>query len=136
MPKMVGGCLCGQVRYSCDAEPFAQAVCHCANCQRQAAAPFSVVLGVPEASVEITGTLKTYEDKGDSGAVVYRRFCPECGSPILSQPAAMAGIVFLKAGTLDDTSWLDPKVHVWAKSKQAWTVLPEGVMAFDTVPGA
>ena len=135
MAKIEGGCLCGAVRYSSDAEPFAQAVCHCKNCQKQGATPFSVVLGLPEAAVTVTGTLKTYEDKGDSGAPVFRRFCPECGSPILSQPSTMTGVVFIKAGTLDDTSWLDPKVHVWVKSKQDWTALPEGVMTFETVPG-
>jgi hypothetical protein len=37
---------------------------------------------------------------------------PECGSRIFSDTAAMPGIVFIKAGTFGDTSWLDPKVHV------------------------
>lgn len=135
MAKMDGGCLCGQVRYSCDAEPFAQAVCHCKNCQKQTATAFSVVLGVPEAALRLTGELKTYEDHGDSGNLVYRRFCPNCGSPVLSALAASPGAVFLKAGTLDDTSWLQPKVHVWTKSMQAWETLPEGVLDFETVPG-
>ncbi len=31
MPKMTGGCLCGQVHYSADAEPVFTGVCHCHN---------------------------------------------------------------------------------------------------------
>jgi hypothetical protein len=33
MPKMSGGCLCGQVRYTADAEPMFAGICHCKDCQ-------------------------------------------------------------------------------------------------------
>ena len=52
------------------------------------------------------GTLKTFNDRGDSGKTVYQRFCPECGSPILSEADALPGVAIIKAGTLDDASWL------------------------------
>jgi hypothetical protein len=32
--KIEGGCLCGKVRYSADAEPAFVGVCHCKNCQK------------------------------------------------------------------------------------------------------
>ena len=32
--KIEGGCLCGKVRYSADAEPTFVGVCHCKNCQK------------------------------------------------------------------------------------------------------
>jgi integrase len=32
----------------------------------------------------------------------------------------------VRAGTLDDTSWLRPTVHIWARSKQPWITLPDG----------
>src|SRR3974390_745785 len=41
MPEMRGGCLCGQIRYSANAEPVLLAVCHCKNCQKQAGTAFS-----------------------------------------------------------------------------------------------
>jgi hypothetical protein len=134
MAKIEGGCLCGQVRYHSDAEPVVQAVCHCKNCQKQAGTAFSVIVGVPAASLKVEGEMKTYLDHGDSGAPVERRFCADCGSPILSQLAGGPPLVYLKAGTLDDTSWLDPKVHVWTRSHQAWLPIPEGVIAMETNP--
>ncbi len=33
-------------------------------------------------------------------------------------------------GTLDDTSWLDPKVHIYVKSKQPWLEISAGDRTF------
>ena len=86
---LTGGCLCGKVRYDIAAPPLMTAVCHCTNCQKQSGSAYSVLIGVPGAAVSTTGTLKTYEDSGDSGGKVMRQFCPECGrSP--AQAAANA----------------------------------------------
>lgn len=135
MPKIEGGCLCGQVRYTSEAEPLMQAVCHCRNCQKQAGTAFSVIVAAPRPAVAITGTLKTYEDVGESGAPLYRLFCPECGSPIYSNSAAQPDLLFIKAGTLDDTSWLDPKLHIWTDSAQVWDTVPAGAHAIARNPG-
>src|SRR6516162_5107644 len=76
------------------------------------------------------GQLKTFNDTGDSGQPVRRNFCPECGSPITSDVAIMPDITFIKAGTLDDTSWLDPKMHVYCDSAQRWTPIPDDSQKF------
>lgn len=34
-------------------------------------------------------------------------------------------------GTLDDTSWLRPTIHVWTRSAQPWVILPEGSTVFE-----
>lgn len=127
-----GGCLCGKVRYTLSAEPKICVTCHCKNCQRQAGSALSIIIGVPEDAVEFTGEIKTYNDTGDSGATVRRQFCPECGSPVftrLEQP----GLMFIKAGTLDDTSGLQPAFHCYTKSAQAWTPMGD-IPGFETVP--
>src|SRR6201999_845749 len=106
MRKMTGSCLCGQVHYSAEAEPMFTAVCHCRNCQKQAGTAFTIVVAVPRTAFTVTGRMKTFHDTGDSGQPVERHFCPECGSPIFSDVAVMPGVAFIKAGTLDDTTWL------------------------------
>jgi hypothetical protein len=32
---ITGGCLCGAIRYACDAEPLGAYLCHCTDCQPQ-----------------------------------------------------------------------------------------------------
>jgi hypothetical protein len=135
MMTMQGGCLCGKVRYTIAGDPAFAGVCHCKNCQKESGAAFAVVIGMPKAALNVTGTMKTYNDRGDSGQPVFRKFCPECGSPILSEVALMPDMVIVKAGTLDDTSSLQPAMHIFCASKQNWTAIPEGAKTFPGMPG-
>ncbi|MDX1513806.1 MAG: GFA family protein [Gammaproteobacteria bacterium] len=137
MSKIVGGCLCGAVRYESSAEPVMIAACHCATCQKNTGSAFSLNIGVPEDSVSIEGeSLATYEDRaGASGKPFYRRFCSRCGSPISGHGEAYAGLVFLKAGTLDDPTWIKPGAHIWCSEKQPWVNIDEDAAAFPRNPG-
>lgn len=135
MSKIEGGCLCGSVRYSSETQPIVTANCHCKNCQKQGGAAFSVNIGMPKAGLEITGdSLTVYEDVGDSGNAVNRNFCNKCGSPIYSELVTAPDLVFIKAGTLDDTSSIQPQMNVWCKSAQSWVQFDENVPKFDTNP--
>jgi hypothetical protein len=121
MTSLNGGCLCGSIRYSSEAEPVLTAICHCRHCQKQTSAAFSIVVAVPKGSLTIEGpSLKTFDDVGDSGQPVQRNFCGNCGSPITSYVEAMPDLEFIKAGTLDDTGWLDPTVELWCETAQPW----------------
>ncbi len=122
-----GGCLCGQIRYKVSAKPLQTVVCHCLNCQKQAGSAFSLVAFFSRDSLELTGELQTYEDKGTSGQIVYRRFCGSCGSPVITDTdnAPEMGLIFIKAGTLDEVDDLQPSVHVWTERKHCWLTLAE-----------
>ena len=133
MTTRTGGCLCGAVRYAFTGEPLMQAVCHCKNCQRQAGSGWSMLIMLPEPAVRITGEVTTYTDHGESGGEVLRQFCPTCGSPLFSRVPAQPGVIFIKAGTLDDTSGFTPQMQFWTDSKQDWIELP-GVPAMPRNP--
>ncbi|MDE2561805.1 MAG: GFA family protein [Sphingomonadales bacterium] len=126
--KRQGGCLCGAVRYEAPWPPAILVTCACTNCQKQSGGAVSVVGAVARDALKLEGELKTYVDSGASGKAVYRLFCPECGSAVLTDTDAAReqGIIFIKAGTLDDTSDLAPKIHCWTSRKQAWLSYPEG----------
>lgn len=137
MTELHGGCLCGQVRYTATVEGDPTSiVCHCTHCQKQSGAAFSFNVVVPLAALNIQGTLKTFEDRGDSGHKVWRKFCPECGSPIMSALEAMPGIAALKAGTLDDGHSLKAAAQVWCQSAKPWAHLAADLPAFpQNAPG-
>jgi hypothetical protein len=138
MPSLDGACLCGQVTYSCDAEPVATAVCNCTDCQRQTGTSFSVVVAVPRDALRVDGdSLSSFTTTStETGTPLARQFCSACGSPIVSVPHE-GPLVYIKAGTLNDRSWLEPQLAVWCDSAQPWvpldalveTRLPRGVPA-------
>ncbi|MCH2099577.1 MAG: GFA family protein [Pseudomonadales bacterium] len=130
--SQTGGCLCGAVRYELAEAPTMMGVCHCKNCQKQAGSAFSTLAAVPIAGFTLTGTPKQYVDRDtDSGNYVERWFCGDCGSPIYSALPSMTDQIFLKTGTLDDTSGFAPQFNVWCSAKQNWVDLPEGVPALE-----
>ena len=123
-----GGCQCGRVRYRVEGKSFGLAVCHCTECQRQSGSAFGMSLGIASGAFKLrSGALKTFEVKCDSGRVKTCAFCPECGTRIYHQ---IGNGMSLKAGTLDDTSWLKPDAHYWTMRKQSWVVIPDGVAQF------
>jgi hypothetical protein len=121
-----GGCLCGAVRYEARWPPLMVATCSCKNCQKQAGSALSIIAVLPREGLSVTGDLTTFKDSAESGNEVFRRFCGRCGSPVITDtPAARdQGIIFIKAGTLDEASDLAPSVHYWTCSAQDWVVFP------------
>lgn len=137
MPEISGGCLCGAVKYTSAAEPVMAALCNCHHCQKQSGSAYSVNVAIPKGSLQFTSEKPAvYQDIGSSGMPVYRHFCAHCGSPIFSDVVATPTLDWLKAGTLDDTSWVKPSVSIWCESAQAWVMQPQGMAAFAQNPPA
>ncbi len=132
--KIEGGCLCGKVRYSADAEPNFVGVCHCKNCQKGSGAAFATVVALPKQALNLEGDLKTFNDRGDTGKTMFRRFCPECGSSIMDEAEAMPNVVMILTGTLDDPSWVKPAVQIYCDSAQPWVELGGNIQRFAKMP--
>ena len=133
MSERTGGCQCGRVRYRITAEPYMLVACHCKECQRQSGSAFGLSMMVPQDAVALEGELKMFERSSDSGRPLKCFFCASCGTRIYHQPA-YAPVVNIRAGTLDDTSRLEPTMHAWVSRKQPWFTIPEGVVTHDEQP--
>jgi len=128
-----GGCQCGSLRYEITEAPRLTYACHCTDCQRLTSSAFSMAVVVAGEAFRLTkGEPRPLQKTADSGRVSTRWVCPECGSWICGAPRP--GSRNVRAGTLDDTSWLRPTVHFWTRSKQPWIALPEGDRIFETQP--
>jgi hypothetical protein len=118
------------VRYRVDGAPLGLVVCHCTECQRQSGSAFGMSLAVRSGSFRLlSGELKEFTVTCDSGRRKRCTFCPSCGTRIYHQVASEA--LSVKAGTLDDTSGLNPSVHYWTKRKQPWVSVPEGARCIE-----
>jgi hypothetical protein len=133
MPTMEGGCLCGAVRYSADAEPAIILVCHCRDCQKFTGSAFGLLIGLPQTAVKIQGELKTFTSTGDSGKPIVRRFCPTCGSSIAEEPANQPGLTIINGGALDDPTSITPTTEIYCDRALPWAQLA-GTQRFATMP--
>jgi hypothetical protein len=129
-----GGCQCGEIRYEITEAPTLVYTCHCRDCQRLTSSAFSMgIVVVPETAFKLSGVEpRALQRLADSGRTSTRWACPDCGSWIAGP--ARDGMV--RAGTLDDISWLRPTRHIWSRSKQPWITLPDGDEVFEKQPPA
>ena len=114
-----GGCHCGAVRYVCLEEPTTVVNCHCVDCQQIAGSAFITGVLVPEGSIKVSGELKSYRVKADSGNGITRHFCPICGTRIMVELEGGVG-VGVSYTTLDDNSWLEPAIEFYTSKAQHW----------------
>jgi hypothetical protein len=115
-----GRCLCGAIRFEFDAEPMASVSCHCRDCQYVSGGHPAVVIAVQASSLKAVGETREFRLKADSGAEVYRTFCPSCGTPLFARNERSPDVVGIKLGALDDPSEFQPKAHIWTSSAQPW----------------
>ena len=131
-----GGCRCGAIRYDCASEPVAVMECHCRDCQYASGGEPAAVVVVAKPSFKLTkGQVKSFAVKGESGNEVARQFCSDCGTPLFSALAGNPQLWAIKAGSLDDPSWLKPTAFLWKSSAQPWAHLDPKIHAFDKQPG-
>ncbi len=130
---LTGGCQCGKVRYSVREIPYVFYLCHCRECQRQTSSAFGESLRVTAHGLSIEGRLKSVERLSDSGLQRVGRFCPECGVRIVHGGEGSA-MVNIKAGTLDDASWLVPAGHIWTQSRQLFVAIGDDELSYDGQP--
>jgi hypothetical protein len=120
MATFSGGCHCGAVRYTCDAEPLWAGHCQCSDCRRLSGTGHLSSMAVPAASVQLTGAPSGYRHRADSGNELTRSFCGRCGAPIYSTNSGVPGLAFLRASSLDDPGLFKPQAVAWTRSAPAW----------------
>lgn len=120
MSRLSGGCACGAVRYSIEAEPTFSFHCQCRQCQRSTGTGHASLFIVPKATVSVNGDLTFYAQSADDGATVNRGFCPRCGSPILGNTSGHPEVVLVTAASLDDPSQFKPQKLVFSDTGQPW----------------
>jgi hypothetical protein len=130
-----GGCLCGNFKYQFDRDQVISGHhCHCKDCQKMTGSGKATIVMLPTAALSTDGELKTYTVTGTDGSHVTRGFCPTCGSQLISYLEEMPAMRFVKAGTLDDSSWVTINSSFWSCSAQPWSPVDTECPAFERNP--
>lgn len=79
---------------------------------------------MPADELLVTGEVKSYTVTNHAGRLTSREFCANCGSPLFTRYPRM---VFIKAGTIDDSEALQPTRQIWTEMAVPWSRIPDGL---------
>jgi len=132
-PPLSGSCLCGAIAYTVSANVTELRACHCTNCQKISGAGGTVNALVASEHFRITkGSPKRYTRTADSGRVLHRYFCGDCGSGIYTQRETTPERVVVRAGAFDNPPPMKLSAHIWTKSARNWDAIDP---AAQQIPG-
>ena len=135
MPAIFSGrCLCGAVSYESACEPMIVAHCHCVDCRKSSGTGHCTHIAIERDAFTVTGKIKFYDHPADSGNIVSRGFCPNCGCAVYSKNSGLPDMVFPRASSLDDPERVSPQMVVYASRAASWDVVDANLPAFPEMP--
>jgi hypothetical protein len=132
--QIAGGCLCGAVRYESKAPPLVTRTCWCRLCQYLGAGSGTVNACFSTESFAIHGTTSDFMSIADSGGVMHRKFCPNCGTPLFSSAESRPHLIFVRAGSLDDPELARPAMTIWTEQAPSWACIATDLPRLERQP--
>ena len=130
---MVGGCLCGAIRYRLSGEIIRVSQCCCKDCQKATGTGHTTIVSMHKSQLTITaGQPKIYTNQGTTGGDVNRHFCGNCGGRLYTSGDAPGDVIMIQAGSLDDPSFLKPQTVIYTKNAQPWDRFDPDLPKFET----
>ena len=83
---------------------------------------------------EIFGEVSSYSHTADSGSIITKRFCPNCGSLLFGNNSAKSNVVSIRAGTVDQLDLIKPVVNVFMDSKVSSTSIDKNLKQASRMP--
>ncbi len=130
-----GSCHCGAVQYEIHGRLLTLAYCHCPDCRKYTGSAFASVLVTESDGFRIVaGEDNLAEYQSSPGK--HRFFCRTCGCRLYLRAEQRPGILFVRAGSLDEDPRIRPQAHFWTSVKAPWHAItdalpqhPEGLPA-------
>ncbi|WP_422019452.1 GFA family protein [Roseibium sp.] len=135
MPEFKGGCLCGAIRYEVAAKPVNMWNCHCTDCQKSSGASYATNVFVKVADLTITkGEPDRFQHQADSGNTMTKEYCSNCGSQLFNGNSGRPAIKVIRAGTIDDPSFVVPRANIYASRALPAAIEGTEIPTFDEMP--
>ncbi len=128
-----GSCLCNAIHYEIEGELGPTMMCHCSKCRKANGSAYAINAAVKTDQFHfVKGQELVSEFESSPG--VFRSFCKQCGSPLLSRRPSQPDIVRLRIGTLDTPVDVKPLAHIFVGSKASWDEIHDDIPQYDERP--
>jgi len=114
---VLGGCLCGAIRYEV-VRPFTSvSVCHCRSCRLASGAPTVSWFVLPRTGFRwLQGSPKSFA----SSPPVKRGFCGECGTQLTYEHTDSPREIEVTTMSLDEPAEVPPTKEIWLSERIPW----------------
>jgi hypothetical protein len=121
---LVGGCMCGGVRFRVDEPLLGALYCHCKRCQRRSGTAFAMTALTAQGSFAVTDGTDLLRDYHPDGGYV-KSFCSTCGSHTHTTNPDDATIVAVRLGCFDEDPGMRPMVHQFTAYAMPYEPIPD-----------
>ncbi len=133
---IMGGCLCGAVRYESTQPPITGGYCHCNMCRKAYGSLFTAMIKFHRNHFRF---IKGEADYHRSSDLARRGFCSDCKSPLVFAYDDQSTL-FVLGGTLDyPGNWpFDTKGwwgHAFVEDKVSWYEIKDGLTQHKQTAG-
>jgi hypothetical protein len=117
---VLGGCLCGAIRYIAE-RPFSSvSVCHCRSCRLASGSPTVSWFVLPSSRFRcLQGAPKLFA----LSPPVKRGFCRRCGTQLTYQHQDGPGEIEITTLSLDEPGRVQPTREIWLSERVAWVAV-------------
>jgi hypothetical protein len=115
-------CACGRVEVTLKGRVLSMFLCSCEDCQKASGTGHAAVILARPPNVTIWGETRSFERPADSGAIMARSFCPQCGTPIVAHSSRAPDVLMLPVGLFGAAAadWFRPNQMIFARSHRDW----------------
>jgi len=121
---LMGGCLCGGVRFEVSEPLVSSGYCHCTRCQRRTGTAASVSARIAPGSLRVVSgdeLIRTYvPDEGFA-----KVFCSACGSALWSRHPDDSDFISIRLGAFDEDPGIRPEYRQFVAYAAAWEDIPD-----------
>ena len=130
--ELEGGCLCGKVRFRATRPPMRTLACHCTFCQKvTGSAYFAESMFQMDAVQFKDAKTNSYAHLSDSSNKrVWVHFCSNCGTTVSLTFERWPDVRGIARGCYDNPDAVAVSSHIWTRSAQSGTALPDAVECF------
>ncbi|MEO0062879.1 MAG: hypothetical protein RLZZ08_1439 [Pseudomonadota bacterium] len=132
--NLVGGCLCGALRYRINGNPLFVSQCCCKDCQKATGTGHTTIIGIHKDQLAMQGDPATFTNSGDTGGKVTRHFCGTCGGRLYTSGDAPGDHIMVQAGSLDDPNQVSPQNVIYVKDRLNWDFVDPALPQFPALP--
>ena len=134
---LIGGCLCGGVRYEIDEAPISASYCHCTRCQRRSGTAASAQARLAPGALRIVAGEELVREWVPPDNGWPKAFCSACGGALWSRSPVEDALYSVRLGTFDSDPGIRPQYRQFVAYAALWETIPDdGLPRYEERPPA